>query len=100
MRSIYNIKAACKWTRHRWIFHVVSFAHAVVCRCVLLGVVVQSLKPVKRLARSKWTQQLPELLGQQCWELLCLFARSFSNELLLCCSLLIPKAPEENLAER
>ena len=50
------------------------FAHPVECCCVLLGVVAQSLKPVKRLARRKQTQQLSRLLGQQCWELLRPFA--------------------------
>ena len=39
-------------------------------RCKLLGVVAQSLKPDKR------AQQLPPLLGQQCWELLRPFARN------------------------
>ena len=32
-------------------------------RCMLLGVVAQSLKPVKLLATFKRTQQLPTLLG-------------------------------------
>ena len=41
-------------------------------------VVSQSLKPIKRLAACKRTQQLPTLLGQQCWELLRLFAHSFT----------------------
>ena len=36
----------------------------------LLHVVAQKLKPVKLLATCKRTQQLPTLLGQQCWELL------------------------------
>ena len=43
----------------------------------LLHVVAQCLKPVKLLANWKRTQQLPTLLGQQCWELLRPFARSF-----------------------
>ena len=55
------------------------FAHLVACCCVLLGVVAQSLKPVKRLAPYKWTYQLPTLLGQQCWELLRSFARSLTR---------------------
>ena len=46
------------------------FALPVACSCVSLGVVAQSLKPVKRLAACKRTQQLPTLLAQQCWELL------------------------------
>ena len=51
------------------------FAHSVACCYVLLGVVAQSLKPVKRLARRKYRQQLPRLLGQHYWELLRPFAR-------------------------
>ena len=39
-----------------------SFAHPVACRCELLGVVAQNLKPVKLLATCKRTQQLPEML--------------------------------------
>ena len=54
-------------------------AHPVACCCVLLGVVAQSLKPVKRLAPCKWTYQLPTLLGQQCWGLLRSFARSLTR---------------------
>ena len=53
------------------------FAHPVACGCVLLGVVAQSLKQVKLFATFKQTQQLPTLLGQQCWKLLCPFVRSF-----------------------
>ena len=53
------------------------FALPVACSCVSLGVVAQSLKPVKRLAACKRTQQLPTLLAQQCWELLRPFARRF-----------------------
>ena len=44
----------------------------------LLHVVAQSLKPVKLLATRKRTQQLPILLGRQCWELLCPFVRRFN----------------------
>ena len=43
-------------------------------------VVSQSLKPIKRLAACKRTQQLPTLLAQQCWELLRLFAHSFTSK--------------------
>ena len=32
----------------------------------LLGVVAQSLKPVKRLATCEWTQQRSKLLAEQC----------------------------------
>ena len=37
--------------------------HVAACCCVLLGVVAQSLKPVKRLGTRKRTQQLPTLLA-------------------------------------
>ena len=47
------------------------------CMYTLLEVVVQSLKLVKILATQKPMQQFPTLLGQQCWELLRPFARSF-----------------------
>ena len=50
--------------QHCWMLHVAPFAHPIACFSVLLGVVVQSLKPVKRLTTSKRTQQLPTLLGQ------------------------------------
>ena len=46
---------------HCWILHVASVYH-VACCCVLLGVVAQSLKPVKLLATCKRTQQLPTML--------------------------------------
>ena len=39
-----------------------------------------SLKPIKRLTACKWTQQLPTLLAQQCWELLSPFAHSFTSK--------------------
>ena len=51
------------------------FAHPVACCSVLLGVVAQSLKPVRVLSTSKRTQQLPTMLAQRCWELLRPFAR-------------------------
>ena len=38
------------------------FVRPVACCCVLLGVVAQSLKPVKLLDTSKRTQQLPTML--------------------------------------
>ena len=41
------------------------FTQPVACCCALLGVVARSLKPGKRLATCKQTQQLPTLLGQQ-----------------------------------
>ena len=47
--------------------------------CVLLGVIAQSLKPVKRSTTCKRVQQVPTLSGQQFWELLRPFARSLSN---------------------
>ena len=46
------------------------FAHPIACCWVLLGVIAQSLKPVKLSATCKRTQQLPALLGQQYWKLL------------------------------
>ena len=49
------------------------FAHPVACCCVLLGVVAQSLNPVKLLAKCKQTQQVPAML-----ELLRPFARSLT----------------------
>ena len=55
-------------------------AHPIACSCVLLGVVAQSLKPVKLLAPWKRTQELPILLGQQCWELLRPFTRSLRTK--------------------
>ena len=58
-------------------FTLPLFAHPVACGCVLLGVVEQSLKQVKLLAAFKQTQQIPTLLGQQCWELLSPFVRIF-----------------------
>ena len=58
-----------------WMLHVASVSTP--C-CMLLGVVAQSLKLVKLLATSKRTQHLPEVWGQQCWELSHPFARSFS----------------------
>ena len=47
--------------KHCWILRVASVYH-VACCCVLLGVVAQSLKPVKLLATCKRTQQLPTML--------------------------------------
>ena len=41
------------------------FTQPVACCWALLGVVARSLKPGKRLATCKQTQQLPTLLGQQ-----------------------------------
>ena len=38
------------------------FAHPVACCCVLLGVVAQSLNPVKLLAKCKQTLQVPAML--------------------------------------
>ena len=51
------------------------YAHLVACSCVLLGVVVHSLKLVKFLATLKWIQQLPKLL--------CPFAPGYSLQELL-----------------
>ena len=46
-------------SQHCWTLHVASICTP--C-CVLLGVVVQSLKLVKFLAMWKWIQQLPTML--------------------------------------
>ena len=47
--------------QHCWMLHFAPFC---TCCCALLGVVAQSLKPVKRFATCKRTQQLPSsLLG-------------------------------------
>ena len=64
-------KAPCKRKQQCWpttsnivgCYMLRPFAHPVACCCVLLGVVAQSLKPVKLLAASKRTQQLPTLLA-------------------------------------
>ena len=40
-----------------------TLLHVVACCCVLLGVVVQSLNPVKLLATCKQMQQAPTMLG-------------------------------------
>ena len=40
-----------------------TLLHVVACCCLLLGVVVQSLNPVKLLATCKQTQQVPTMLG-------------------------------------
>jgi len=67
-------KGPCKRTsQHCGMLRVVSRLH------ILLHVVAQSLIPVKRLAKCNRTQQLPTMLGYQCWELLRPFARSLSN---------------------
>ena len=60
-----SCKALCKWMQHCWPTfpnivkcHILClFAHPVACCCMSLGVVVQSLKLVKRLS-----QQLPTFL--------------------------------------
>ena len=64
-------KSSSKRTQHCWpttpnavgCYMLRPFAHPVACCCVLLGVVAQSLKQVKRLATCKRAQQLPTLLG-------------------------------------
>ena len=75
---MFYYKAPCNLTQHCWLttpnivacYMLRPFPHAVACCCVLLGVVAQSLKPVKVLS-----QQLPTFLlfrdrrsiAQQCW---------------------------------
>ena len=51
------------------------FAHPVACCCVLLGVVAQSLKPVK-LSNLLAPCKRRNIVSQHCWELLRLFERS------------------------
>ena len=50
-------------SQHCWVLHVASICTP--C-CMLLGIVVQSLKPVKLLATCKWMQQLLGVVGEQC----------------------------------
>ena len=50
-------------SQHCWMLHVLS--NCTPC-CMLLGIVVQSLKPVKPLANCKWMQQLLGVVGQKC----------------------------------
>ena len=49
--------------QHCWLLYVASVCTPVACCCVLLGVVAQSLKPIRLLATCKRTQQLPTLLA-------------------------------------
>ena len=84
----HNQKARFKRTQHCWstppdfvgCYLLRPFTHPVACCCELLGVVAQSLKPVKLLAMSQRTQQLPTLLGQQYWELLPPFERNLCRD--------------------
>ena len=68
-------------SQHRWMLHVESI-WTPCCMLHVLGVVAQSLTPVKLFRAScKRKQQLPTLLGQQGGELLCpYFARSFTGQ--------------------
>ena len=50
-------------SQYCWMLHV---APSCTPFCMLLGIVVQSLKPVKLLANYKWTEQLLGVVGQQC----------------------------------
>ena len=54
-------------SQHCWIVQVASVCHPVACCCVLLRVVVQSLKPVKHLATCKRTQQCWANHVGSCW---------------------------------
>ena len=70
--------------RHTVGCYMSCLTHTHACCCMLLGVVSQSLKMVKRLATCKQTLQHPTLSGQQCrqcQELLRPFARSFALSL-------------------
>ena len=70
------------WIKHRKMFvreltecyMLRPFAHPV-AYCVLLGVVAQSLKPVK-LSKLLAPCKRRNIVGQRCWELLRLFERS------------------------
>ena len=54
-------------SQHRWMLHVAS---ACAPRCMLLRVVAQCLKPVKLLCYLQTDTTTPNIVGQQCWELL------------------------------
>ena len=56
-------QALCKRAQIVGCFMLLPFAHPVAFGCVLLGIVAQSLKPVKLLATCKRTQQILKLLG-------------------------------------
>ena len=58
---VLDIKPRAKGHSIIGLFMLPPFAHPVACCCGLLGVVPQSLKPVKLLAACKRTQQLPTL---------------------------------------
>ena len=78
LRHMFYYKAPCNLTQHCWLttpnivgcYLLRPFAHPVACCCVFLGIVAQSLTPVKVLS-----QQLPTFLlfrdrrsiAQQCW---------------------------------
>ena len=58
------------WSPKRSAKMLDSFTHPVACCCVLLGVVAQSLKPVKLLSRQLRTFLLfrdRRSIAQQCW---------------------------------
>ena len=77
-KEIKTTKAACKRTQHCWpttpnivgCYILRPFAHPVACCWMLLRVVAQSLKPVKRLALCKRTQHCwpttPNIVGSCC----------------------------------
>ena len=68
-------------SQHCWMLHVESVWTPCCMLLHVLGVVAQSLKPVKlSRASCKQKQQLPTSLGQQFWELLCPFAHSFTGQ--------------------
>ena len=49
-----------------YMLHMHVASNCTPCCNMLLGIVVQSLKPVKLLAMCKGTQQLLGVIGQQC----------------------------------
>ena len=71
--------------QHCWLLYVASVCTPVACCCVLLGVVAQSLKPVKLLAPCKRTQHCwpttPNIVG-------CYMLRPFAHPVACCCVLL------------
>ena len=69
--SLYISKASCKRTRHCWMLHVLSISHPVACCWELLRKVLNwSNVELCENGRNN---------SQHCWELLRLFARSFSK---------------------
>ena len=70
LKGLCSLSPICKRAQHCWptalnfvgCYVLRPFAHPVAFCCMLLGVVAQSLKPIKLLATCKRTQQLPTML--------------------------------------